>query len=56
VGPGGVPTSRNFNNLVCPTALKGPSRPKGQFPKLSNRVAGVLQNDFPNHRLIQFRP
>jgi hypothetical protein len=29
-------TSGQDKNLVCPTALKDPSGPKGQFPGLSN--------------------
>ena len=40
VGPGGLPTSRNINNLDCPTAPKARSGRKGQFPRLSNLAVG----------------
>ena len=36
VGPGGVPTLCNSNDLICPTGLNAPYERKRQFPELSN--------------------
>src|SRR5260370_33048916 len=36
VGPGGVPTFSNFNDLVCPTGAKAAFESKRHFLKLSS--------------------
>jgi hypothetical protein len=42
VGEVGVPTTSNFSELVCPTALTRAFAHKGQFQKLSNLAPTIL--------------
>ena len=50
VGPGGVPTSHNFNGLVCPTGANAFFDAKGQFSELSNVFVGAFPSAAHRHR------